>query len=250
MLAALILIGWGGTLPAQNKNCKGLNTWLLRSYLANAKYVQDLGVGIVRIELPWELVEPNRNQFDWTRTDEMIEAARANHVEVLFTLRSISSWGMKLPAHRDDLYHNASSPRAMAEWEQFVGTTASRCQGRGVDYEIENEVNANFWAGSLKECLKLLKASYHLIKANDPGALVLSSAMACGIVFDQKTRLAEERFRQKSDEWFKPIPATKAFDMVSVHDYYFPSEITVDGWTSWTAENYGSVKNPMPGPGP
>lgn len=230
-LVPLIVLGLGGSLRGQGENRKGLNTWLPHSFLEDVRQVRDLGIRTVRIELPREQVEPNRNQFEWTTTDAVMDTARANQIEVLFTLRSVSPWGTHVPAQQDDLYHHASLPKATTDWELLVGTMASRYKGRAVDYEIENEVNAAFGAGSPAEYLDLLQASYRVIKASDPWARVLSSSMACGIASDQRTRLAQDRFRERTDEWLKPIFATRAFDVVSVHDDYFPSGITANGWT-------------------
>jgi hypothetical protein len=63
----------------------------------------------------------------------------------------------------------------------------------GVHYETENEVNSNFWAGSLTDYLRLLETSHRAIKAVDPDARVLPSAMACGVIFNPKTQVASER---------------------------------------------------------
>ncbi len=231
LLAIAILVGSVSSLPAQENTAKGLNTWLLGSLPHNVKYVRDLGVGTVRVDLPWEKVESNPNEFDWSKVDSVVETARRNRIQVLFTLRSVSSWGTKVRAQPEDLYHHASLPKSMADWEQFTRTLAARYKGQGVSYEIENEVNSNFWAGSLVDYLELLKASYRGIKSEDPDARVLPSAMACGIRFDQKTLRAQNRFRKRSDEWLQPILATRAFDVVSVHDYYFPSGTQINGWT-------------------
>jgi len=231
LLVILVMGGLAICLRAQDNNPKGLNVWTLRSLPDNLKYVQDLGVNIIRVEVPWEQVEPNPNQFDWTKVDSVVETARANHIQVLFTLRSVSSWGTKVQAQPQDLLHHASLPKSMADWERFARSLVARFKGQGVSYEIENEVNANFWAGSREDYLELLQASYRVIKSEDPEARVLSSAMACGILFDQKTPMAQGRFRESSDEWLRPILATHAFDVVSVHDYYFPSGPPVNGWT-------------------
>ncbi len=231
LLAALILVGSATSLPAQEDSSKGLNTWLLGSLPRNVKNVRDLGAGIVRIDLPWEQIESAPNEFDWSKIDLVVESARKNRIQVLFTLRSISSWATKVQARPEDLYHHASLPKSMADWEQFTRSLAARYKSRGVSYEIENEVNSNFWTGSLADYLELLKASYRAIKPEDPDTRVLASAMACGIRFDQRTRRAQERFRERSDEWPRSILATRAFDVVSVHDYYFPSGPPVNGWT-------------------
>ena len=196
---AAVLLAAGFAAPATaDTNPKGLNQWELRALPDNAAQVHDLGVGIVRVDLPWQQVEPNPQQLVWKNVDTIVQTARTNGIAVLFTLRSISSWGTSIPAAPRDLYHHASLPKSMADWQRFVGAVASRYAGQGVSYEIENEVDTNFWAGTLADYLALLKASYAAIKAADPKALVLHSALGCGIVFDQETN-SQQRYQDRAD---------------------------------------------------
>ncbi len=133
----------------------------------------------------------------------------------------------------------------MSEWEDFVGKLAYRYRGGHVYYEIENEVNSpGFWSGTLEEYLELLKASYRSIKKNDPHSKVLLSAMACGIIFNLETEAAREEAKKRYDTWLHSILSTRAFDIVSVHDYYFPSEIIANGltFTSYLEHTYGLME--------
>jgi polysaccharide biosynthesis protein PslG len=231
LLHFLVLLALGGPVLAEPVTIKGLNTWVLAALPDNLQQVRDLGVSTVRVDLPWEQVEPMPNQFDWQKLDRIMEAAHGGDIQVLFTLRSISSWATAVKADPKDLYHHASRPKSMADWERFVQNLAQRYKGQGVHYEIENEVNANFWAGSLADYLDLLKASYRVIKAEDPEAKVLASAMACGVILNPKTPLERQRMDARHDEWLEAILATKAFDVINVHDYYFPEGPEVNGWS-------------------
>ena len=225
------MIALGSPASAEPAAIKGLNAWVLGALPDNIQQVLDLGVSIVRVDLPWEQVEPVPNQFEWQKLDRLVEAARAGKIEVLFTLRSISSWGTAVKADPKDLYHHASRPKSMSDWERFVQRLAERYKGQGVHYEIENEVNSNFWSGSLADYLELLPASYRVIKAEDPEAKVLASAMACGVILNPKTPLERQRLSSQHDDWLESILATKAFDVINVHDYYFPDGPAVNGWT-------------------
>lgn len=150
VMFAIFSIHFNGFLESQEYNHKGLNTWIIHSFIKDIKYVQDLGIHTVRIDIPWQLIEPEQNKFEWSKTDDAVSIAQANHIEILFTLRSISSWATKLEAQKGDIYHNASSPKNMKEWVSFVETFASRYKDRNVNYEIENEANMpNFWKGTL-----------------------------------------------------------------------------------------------------
>lgn len=227
----LLVAALASPVHAEQAAIKGLNTWLLGSLPNDVQQVRELGVSVVRIDLPWEQVERSPNQFDWQTLDKVVGIARVNHIEILLTLRSTSSWGTTVKADPKDLYHHASRPKSMAEWERFVQGLSSRYKGQGVHYEIENEVNSDFWAGSIGDYLELLTASYRVIKTEDSAAKVLASAMACGTIFNPNTSTAQQRLNERHDQWLSPILATKAFDVINVHDYYFPGGPKVNGWT-------------------
>jgi arabinogalactan endo-1,4-beta-galactosidase len=101
-----------------------------------------------------------------------------------------------------------------------------------VNYEIENEVNSEaFWKGDLEEYLELLRNGYEVIKKVDPQAKVLPSAMACGIIKNFQSESEGREALKRHDKWFQAILATKKFDVVNIHDYYFPSGIVANGFT-------------------
>lgn len=203
-----------------------------RAFQKDLQSITELGIGSVRLPLRWETVEPRPGEFDWSITDRIVESAEAKHVEVLFTLRCISSWGAKEQTVKRSIYRSASAPKDMNEWTRYVKELATRYRGRGVHYEIDNEVNGpTFWAGTLEEYLELLKASYAAIKEADPEARVLPSAMACKVVRNFKSPGFKNEEMVRHDDWLRGILSTKAFDAVSVHDYYFPSEIVANGLT-------------------
>jgi hypothetical protein len=101
-----------------------------------------------------------------------------------------------------------------------------------VNYEIENEVNGDaFWKGTLEEYVELLKTGYDVIKKVDPQARVLPSAMGCGIVRNLQLDSVKQEAWKWHDGWLQPILSTKKFDVVNIHNYYFPSEIVANGLT-------------------
>lgn len=231
LLALLLVTGCVAPTQAAVTNPMGLNQWVPRALIDNLNEVRALGVGAVRVALPWQQVQPNPQQFDWSTTDATVAAARSAGIEVLFTVRSISAWGTAQPPKPGDPYHGASLPKSMSDWQHFVGALALRYAGQGVSYEIENEADTNFWAGSLDDYLTLLKASYAAIKAADPQAVVLASAVGCAIQLTYVTPLQQQNLHGRLDSWLGPILATRAYDVVNVHDYYFPSGPAINSYT-------------------
>jgi hypothetical protein len=219
--------------PAQKKPPNerlGINPWEMQSFLSDIPGYVGTNVGSIRIDLPWQKVEPRRGVFAWEELDTLVNVAQAKGMSVLITLRAISSWGTKAAPNPKDAYHGASLPLDMSAWDTYLSAVAARYQGRNVAYEIENEPNSNFWSGTRDDYLTLLKASFTSIMQGDPAARVLSAALACHTAFTYPDAATTEKENRDFDAWQNAILATHAFNTIGVHDYYFPDG-AVNGWT-------------------
>jgi hypothetical protein len=215
---------------AAAETVRGLNAWTLEGYPAVAAALAEAGARSARVEVLWGEVEPSEGRYDWEKLDAAAAAAHGAGSSLVLTLRSISDWGSVRPPDPDHPYQHASRPRSTAAWRGFLTALAQRYRGQPVAYEIENEVNALFWAGSLADYLDLLNVSYRALKAADPQAIVLPSAMACGVALPLEAPGPRDQFFGKADAWASAILRTGAFDVVNVHDYY-PPDVRVNGWT-------------------
>jgi len=220
---------------AQEPRRLGLNT-TLRTFGEDLKSAQELGVSVIRIPLQWQFVRIRPEEYDWSTIDRLVKAAQAKQIDILFSIRTISKVEVKKhkPQKRGVIQVRPVSPPSvnMEQWVHFVETLANRYRGEGVHYEIENEVNTEaFWKGTLEEYLEILQAGYEVIKKANPQAQVLPSAMGCGITQNFKSESAGREVWKWHDKWFQAILSTKKFDVVNIHNYYFPSEIVANGLT-------------------
>jgi hypothetical protein len=217
--------------PAQEARRLGVNT-TLRTFGEDIKYLKELGVRAIRVPLQWQFIKMRPGEYDWSTVDRLLKAAQTNQIDVLFTIRTtFQQTPLKRMPRRGVIQINPPS-MDMKEWVHFVEILANRCQGQGINYEIENEVNeAAFWKGTLEEYLELLKAGYDAIKKADPKAKVLPSAMGCGTIRNLQLGSGGQKVWKWHDSWLEPILSAKKFDAVSVHNYYFPSEIVANGLT-------------------
>ncbi|MGZ3514983.1 MAG: cellulase family glycosylhydrolase [Thermodesulfobacteriota bacterium] len=217
--------------PAQEVRRLGVNT-TLPTYEEDIKYLKDLGVGAIRVPLQWQFIKIRPGEYDWSDVDRLLKAAQTKQINVLFTIRTTFAVGPQKHRPRKGAIQINPPSMDMKEWVHFVEILANRYQGQGVNYEIENEVNeAAFWKGTLEEYLELLKAGYDAVKKADPKAKVLPSAMGCGIIRNLQLGSGGQKAWKWHDSWLEPVLSTKKFDAVSVHDYYFPSEIVANGLT-------------------
>src|SRR3990167_4135110 len=84
------------------------------------KIMEDLGMDIVRVSLFWQAAEPKKGNYQWDRYDEMVNLAKKHNIEILFTIKAISSWGSSKPSDlRKKGYHFGSPPKNMKDYENF-----------------------------------------------------------------------------------------------------------------------------------
>jgi Glycosyl hydrolase catalytic core len=204
----------------------------LRTFGEEIKYIQELGVRSLRVPLQWQLIKIRPGEYDWSTIDRLLKTAQMKQIEILFTLRTVFREKAEKQKRPRDSIQIKSPSLDIKQWVHFVGTLANRYRGQGVNYEIENEVNEEtFWKGTLEEYLELLRTGYEVIKKVDPEAKVLPSAMGCGIVRNFQLEGAQSKAWRWHDRWLQPILSTKTFDVVNIHNYYFPSEIIANGLT-------------------
>jgi hypothetical protein len=244
----LLLSAWVLQSEAQESRRIGLNT-TLRSVGEEIKPIQALGVNTIRVPLQWQFIRIRPGEYDWNGVDRLIKGAQTKQIEVLFNIRTtfLKESAQKRDSRRPptDFQQDALSRKRwktatqiksgsvdIEPWLHFMETLANRYRGQGISYEIENEVNEeNLWKGTLEEYLEMLKACYDVIKKADPQAKVLPPAMSCGIIRNFQPGVARQEALKWHDKWLQAILSTRKFDVVNIHDYYFPSEIVANGLT-------------------
>ncbi|OGP90511.1 MAG: hypothetical protein A2156_05430 [Deltaproteobacteria bacterium RBG_16_48_10] len=216
---------------AEGARCLGINT-TFPTFREEIKYIEELGVGTIRVPLQWQLVKTHPGEYDWSTVDRVFKMAQTKHIEVLFAIRTHFREEAKKRKQKRGAIEISPESLNKKEWVHFLEALANRYRRQEVNYEIENEVNEGaFWKGTLEQYLELLKAGYDVIKKADPNAKVLPSAMGCGILQNSQSGWVGEKAWKWHDGWLKQIFSTKKFDVVNVHNYYFPSDITANGLT-------------------
>jgi len=212
-----------------------------------------INIKAIRTPLRWGEIEPENDNFNFSKFDEIVDEAYESDLKLVFTVRALSSWATVEPPSEQGGYLSSSMPSDMSEWNEFLGAVVNRYKNRDVDisYEIENEVNADaFWKGTIDDYVLLLEQSYTIIKSIDPDIIVLASSLACGITKDIPSA-GYDQFRASYQADLEKIINSDSFDVLSVHNYYFPDHeangITFQGYLELTNEvmDYNSVSKPI-----
>jgi len=101
----------------------------------------EMGVHLVRRDLHWTAIEPEKGVFDWTLPDRVLEATDAVGGETLGLLVYGNPWAT---ADSDD---SMTPPDDPADFANYAAAVAEQYQGRIRRYEVWNEENAGirFW---------------------------------------------------------------------------------------------------------
>lgn len=191
VLAALIAFGaWRGPLVTLGQprrvvtsNPKmGMHTrltdeveeWKIKRTL---EMVREMGAPWIVEYFPWAYIEPERDRYDWTHADLVVNHARAQGLTVIARLGYAPAWAR--PIGTGFLYLDAAH---YADFARYAAAFVEHFRGRIQYIIIWNEPNLRHEWGDRDVdpagYVALLRASYAAIKAADPSIQVLAGALA------------------------------------------------------------------------
>jgi hypothetical protein len=135
--------------------------------------IRDAGFGWVKQYFSWQDIEgAAQGQYDWSHTDRIVDQVNKYGLKLL----------IRLSSNPDHPFWGGNPPESTAAFTEFVSAVAQRYQGRVQAYQIWNEPNlAREWGNKKPDpaaYAAMLKASYGVIKAADPQAIVITAGMA------------------------------------------------------------------------
>ncbi|HID90243.1 MAG TPA: hypothetical protein EYP52_11140 [Anaerolineae bacterium] len=164
-------------LPSPDYGMQAFLWWHVNIAERDLQLIEDAGFRWVKQLVAWRDIEGTaRNGFEWSRTDYIVERARAHNIKILFRID-----GLPLP----DWVEPPADPSIPVPPEAFAhlcGALAERYRGQVQAYQIWNEPNlSREWSGQPPDpagYVELLRACYIAIKQVDPDALVISAGLA------------------------------------------------------------------------
>jgi len=164
-------------LPSPDYGMQAFLWWHVNTAERDLQLIEDAGFRWVKQLVAWRDIEGTaRNGFEWSRTDYIVERARAHNLRILFRID-----GLPLP----DWVEPPADPSIPVPPEAFAhlcGALAERYRGQVQAYQVWNEPNlSREWAGQPPDpagYVELLRACYVAIKQADPDALVISAGLA------------------------------------------------------------------------
>jgi len=172
---------WTDPIPHTDVNPYGANffldreaeTWKQERTLEMAR---EAGIGWVKQQFSWEMIEPQQGQFTWERFDQIVELARRYGMQVIARLDRTPAWAR--PGKR---FANCP-PDDLSLYGDFVHAFVQRYSGRVRYIQVWNEPNLAaewcFQAVDPAAYTQLLAVAYRRAKEADPNVVVLSAPLA------------------------------------------------------------------------
>lgn len=133
------------------------------------------GATSVKLLADWSEIESDRGQFDWKDLDAAVAAATAAGLSVTLMLAYTPKWASLATGSElnDPAIWSRQPPKRIADWETFVGQTASRYKGRVRDWQVWTVLSLPIWRGTSREYQALVRAVRIRTKPADAASRVV-----------------------------------------------------------------------------
>jgi hypothetical protein len=137
-------------------------------------WAAETGVGWIKQQVDWNLVEYAPGEYRWEELDHFIDQAQAHHFKILLSIAKAPGFSRSEPVEED------GPPDDFTIFNRFMLALSSRYQGRVAAYELWNEPNLRReWRGhdlSAATFVALLGQGAHGVRQGDPSAIIISAA--------------------------------------------------------------------------
>ena len=159
---------------------------------ASIALAADLGVGWIKQQVEWNLIESAPGEYDWDSLDRFVDRAESHGFKILLSVAKAPGFSRSEPVEED------GPPLDFAIFRRFTLALASRYRGRVDAYELWNEPNlAREWRGhplSAERFVELIRLGAAGIREGDPAAIVVSGAPAVTGVHDGVSAIDDRVF--------------------------------------------------------
>lgn len=135
--------------------------------------IQAGGIEWVRVDVLWSLIEPERDVYDWSIYDDLVDRLESRGLRIYAGLGSTPGWATAGS-------ETNGVPDETSQWREICYLAAQRYAGRVDAWGLWNEPNlSRFWQGSRQQYIDvILRPGAEAIRLGDPSALVCAPDLA------------------------------------------------------------------------
>ncbi len=191
-----------------------------------AQMINEIGIDIVRHDLGWAGVQPNKYKFDWSVYDNLVELSQKYDFDLLPIIGYSSEWASSVK-NSESWEEWFFAPPNQNDFGWYAYNAANRYRGKIFAWQIWNEPNNGFFFKPEPDPIaygKLLRSAYYAIKYADPDAVVVMAGLS-----------NDETQYIPNIVWYPPVEFLKVLyengygkyiDVVARHPYTHPNQGT------------------------
>ncbi|MCC6278492.1 MAG: cellulase family glycosylhydrolase [Oligoflexia bacterium] len=136
--------------------------------------IAQMGAKWIRIDMNWNIMEPNSGQWQFAIFDQVIDLALSKGLQVYASIGYTPAW-----AATNGKTDGSGLPQ-VDKWVRFVNTAVNRYKNKVRYFGIWNEPNlSGFWSGTADQFVDLvMQPAFDAIRAIDPTIKVLGPDLA------------------------------------------------------------------------
>ncbi|WP_051385566.1 helix-turn-helix domain-containing protein [Actinokineospora inagensis] len=171
-------------------------------------------VGAVRLwdsGTRWSEVERQRDRYDWSTLDRLVDGANRAGLPVLFVFGGTPHWAAPIgpPTPYSDKSSSAP-PDDLADWDAFVTSVVQRYRGRIESYELWVLGNdKRFYSGSVQTLVEMTRRAAKILRATDPAATLACPGM--GQLWTDEGMAVLRRFAELGGYGYCDVASVKLF---------------------------------------
>lgn len=140
---------------------------------------RNLGVEWVKQQIPWEIMEPEPDQYNWAITDLIMPVAERFEIKLMLSIVAAPAWAREPGV--DTSQHGP--PANNQDYVDFVTKLIQRYPGQVHGIEVWNEHNLDReWTSvnglSAENYTAMFRETVQAVKAIDPGIIMITGALA------------------------------------------------------------------------
>lgn len=178
----------------------------------------DVESGALRLNMfpAWLEVEPKKNQYNWTKFDEIVNRDESwNKGELMYVFAGTPKWAgkrVKFPKAEVLGKKSTSAPKRMKYFKKYATAVVKRYKGRISQYQTWNEMTTTqFWQGTPGQMARMTKILKDVVKKHDRKAKVLSASVQTHV---------PKRFERVAKPYLKALKKRKwPIDVATAHGY-------------------------------
>lgn len=184
--------------------------------------IRDAGVQAVRVDFNWDMLNPQREVWNWDDYEAWVRIVRENNLEILGIIDYVSWWASSAVDSKDWRVRLYSEPLNDYDFARYTYEVVTHFKNDVRVWQIWNEPNTSaFWKPRPNPAryVSLLQEAYLAAKYADPNAVVLFGGLSGNGVEGHDDSGLMSHFMAQA----YAAGAQGYFDVMAIHPYMLPN---------------------------